>query len=181
MQEFEDGFVGEMVGEEGAEEDVGGAVEFCGEDVCGDPGDGGGGEVLLAVALAGEAGGVGIDVYAGEAEGDAALCGPAGDVTEGVAVAAGGVDDVKRLVCDAGVLQDAGEEVERWLVAACPAIEAGEAEGGGAVGGIGAGFVHSLAEGELAVGEIGCGCRWLRGLVRPWWSGCAGFCVDFGV
>jgi len=181
VQEFEDGFVGEMVGEEGAEEDVGGAVEFCGEDVCGDPGNGGGGEVLVAVALAGEAGGVGVDVYAGEAEGDAALGGPAVDVAEGVAVAAGGVDDVERLVGDAGVFEDAGEEVERWLVAACPAIEAGEAEGGGAVGGIGAGFVHSLAEGELAVGEIGCGCRWLRGLVRPWWSGCAGFCVDFGV
>jgi len=135
----------------------------------------------VAVALAGQAGGVGVDVYAGEAEWDAALGGPAGDVAEGVAVTAGGVDDVERLVRDAGLLEDAGEEVEGWFVAARPAVETGEAEGGGAVGGVGAGLVHSLAEGELAAGEIGCGGWGLQGLVGPWWGCGACFCVDFGV
>jgi len=113
--------------------------------------------VFVAVALAGEAGGVGVDVDAGEAKGDAAFGGPAGDVAEGVAVAAGGVDDVEGFVRDAGVFEDAGEEVEGGFVAAGPVVEAGEAEGGGAVGGVGAGFVHEFAEGELAAGEVGCG------------------------
>jgi len=125
VEEFGDGFVGEVVGEEGAEDDVGGAVEGGGEDVGGDPGDGGGGDVLVAVALVGEAGGVGVDVYAGEAEGDAAFGSPAVDVAEGVAVAAGGVDDVEGFVGDAGVLEDSGEEREGWFVAAGPAVETG--------------------------------------------------------
>src|SRR6185437_4256662 len=85
----------EVMGEKRADDDVGLRVGLVGEDVGVDPVDAGG-EWVVGVERACGAGGVRVEVDAGEADGKVARGGPMRDGDQGVAAARADVQDPKR-------------------------------------------------------------------------------------
>ena len=132
-----------------------------GEDVGGEPVDAGG-ERVVGAELACGAGGVRVEVDAGELDGKVACGGPMGDGDEGVAAAGADVENPKRPRLRGVVLDDAGsyavKEGEGVAVGAGEVVELGEVAEEVAELFVGAGRIHELGElGGLGAAGIGEG------------------------
>lgn len=144
--------------EEGGEDEVGRLGQGEGEGVGGDPRDGlrgakaGVAGGAAGLGFAGEDGGLGVEVDAGEGDGEAADGGPAGDADQGVAAAGAEVKDAERMVgrkaeaAGAGVIEGLGEKTEDGAVGAGEPVDLFEGAQTAAHDREGAGLIHPLGE-----------------------------------
>lgn len=125
-----------MVRENRTDHEMNGTIRRECEDVGGDPADAIRGRRQFGC----NGDGVGIDVEAGELDSEVALCGPAPDAAQSIAIAAADVEDVERL--REGRRDKGVEKLEKRAISKEPAIEAGDVAETGAEFVARAGLIH---------------------------------------
>lgn len=145
-EELDDFGVGEVVGEQRADDDVDGGVRGVGLEAGLEESDGAG-----EGDFASGADDVGVEVNAGEADGEVVVGGPAADAAEHVAGAAAYVDDVEGAGLEGEGAVEGGEEGEGGAVGEGEAVDAGEVAEGEAEIRVGTRAVEELGK----LGEVG--------------------------